>query len=314
MSRQSQYHQYLSKQRADKACEFLLENSNFINWYHDSDSHQLAIFGAMGSGKSSAMAFLADELVRRSKHQLPQPKVCFYYCRDEETGETIYILSALILSLLTQLPDLKKPFFQWYKEAQTCVDFDPATDSKTLREFLCKVLEAMLRPVFMVIDGLDKCSAESRSNLLTILQKLSQRVLGLKVILSSRAQEEISEQFHDTAKIEMITDAHRDGIIIEKLVEKKLFDLSPDVKSLVIDRMTGLAKGSVIWTRMTIELIETRNIGAFEPMKTFLEETSLPEQLSEIYSTVLSRCSSRILRTWTLPVQLSSFSPSQIGV
>ncbi|KAJ5804776.1 uncharacterized protein N7518_001079 [Penicillium psychrosexuale] len=292
MSQQTQYHQYLTEQRADKACEFLLENPNFINWYRASDSQQLMIFGDMGSGKSFAMAFLADELVRRSKHQLPQPKVCYYYCRDDETGKTVFILSALILSLLGQLTGLKKPFVQWYKEAQNSGDFDPATNFKTLGEFLCKVLEAIDRPVFVVIDGLDECNRESRSNLLTILRKLLQRVSGLKIILSSRTQDEILERLHDTAKIEMVTDAHRDGIIVAKVVERKLFDLSPNVKSLVIDRLTRLAKGSAIWTRMTIELIETRKIMAFDPMKSFLEEMSLPEQLSEVYSTLLSRCSS----------------------
>lgn len=53
----------------------------------------------------------------------------------------------------------------------------------------------------------------------------------------------------------MVADAHRDGIIVAKVVERKLFDLSPNVKSLVIDRLTCLAKGSAIWTRMTIKLI-----------------------------------------------------------
>lgn len=185
---QTQYHQYLTERRADKGCEFLLENPNFINWYRASDSQQLMIFGDMGSGKSFAMAFLADELVRRSKHQLPQPKVCYYYCRDDETGKTVFILSAIITSLPGQLTGLKKPFVQWYKEAQTSGDFDPATNFKTLGEFLCRVLEAIDRPVFMVIDGLDECNRESRSNLLTILRKLSQGVL-LKIILSSRAKE-----------------------------------------------------------------------------------------------------------------------------
>ncbi|KAJ5960179.1 uncharacterized protein N7479_007329 [Penicillium vulpinum] len=292
MSRQNYYHRYLSEHRADKACEFLLKHPNFINWYRASDSQQLVVFGDMGSGKSFAMAFLADELVRRGKHQIPQPKVCYYYCRDDGSGKTTFILSALILSLLAQLTGLKKPFVEWYKEAQTSGDFDPATNVTKLGEFLHKVLEAIDRPVSIVIDGLDECNRESRSSLLITLKEISQKVSGLKVLLSSRAQGEILEQLHDTAKVEMIADTHRDGIIVEKAVERKLFDLSPDVKSLVIERLTRLAKGSAIWTRMTIELIETRRIMAFDPMKTFLEEMSLPEQLLELYNTLLSRCSS----------------------
>lgn len=207
-------------------------------------------------------------------------------------GETTSILSALILSLLVGLTGLKKSFVEWYKDFQNFGHLDPAIDSKILGELLCKVLEAIDHPVFVVIDGLDECNTESRNELLTTLHELSQRVSGLKILLSSSAQGKILKQLEDTAKIEMLADAHRDGIIVEKVVERKLLDLSPDVKSLVIDKLTRLAKGSAIWTRTTIELIEARKIREFEPMKSFLEEMSLPEQLSEIYNTLLSRCTS----------------------
>lgn len=292
MIRQNHYHQYLSAQRADKACEFLLKHPNFTNWYQSSDSQQLLIFGEMGSGKSFVMSFVVDELVRRSKDQLPQSKVCHYYCRDHETEETTSILSALILSLLVELTGRKKPFVEWYKDFQDSGHFDPARDSSILGELLYKVLEAIDRPVFVVIDGLDECNTGSRNELLTMLHELSQRVSGLKILLSSSAQDAILRQLQDTAKIGMLADAHRDGIIVEKVVERKLFDLSPDVKSLVIDKLTLLAEGSALWTRMIIELIEARKVREFEPMKSFLEEMSLPEQLSEIYSTLLSRCTS----------------------
>lgn len=100
MSRQSQYHADLYDLRADQACKFLLDHANFTNWYHTSNSQQLVILSDMGCGKTVAMAFLVDKLRERNKFQLPQPKICHYYCRDDKTGNAISIFSALILLLL----------------------------------------------------------------------------------------------------------------------------------------------------------------------------------------------------------------------
>ncbi|RYP45020.1 hypothetical protein DL768_008585 [Monosporascus sp. mg162] len=292
MSRQSQYHAYLQDLRADQACDFLLANASFINWYRASDSQQLVILGEMGSGKTVATAFLVDQLSRRNACQLPQPKICYYYCRDDETGQAIHILSALILSLLEQLPGLKKTFFGWYKQAQAAGDFDPATNVKKLEDFLQKVLGTVDRPLFIVIDGLDECDRASLNRLLKLLKTLSQKTRGLKTLLSSRPQEEILEQLQDAAWIDLGSDAKRDGFIVRKTVERQLSYLSEDVKVLVEETLSRLAKGSAIWTKMIVELIEVRRIRALGPMQLFLEEIPLPGQLSKLYGTLISRCTS----------------------
>ena len=91
MSRQSQYHASLQDLRADQACDFLLKNPNFTNWYHAPDSQQLVIIGDMGCGKTVAMAYLVDEISRMNECLIPQPKTCYYYCRDDETGNAVSI-------------------------------------------------------------------------------------------------------------------------------------------------------------------------------------------------------------------------------
>jgi Cdc6-like AAA superfamily ATPase len=120
MTGQSLYDDELKTLRADQACEFILEDTSFINWYHaagSSGSRQLVILGEMGCGKTVTMAFIVEQLRQRKDDQLPNPKICYYYCRDDETGKELAILSVLILSLLQQLPGLKKRFSDWYKRA-----------------------------------------------------------------------------------------------------------------------------------------------------------------------------------------------------
>lgn len=292
MIQQSRYHAEMKDLRADQACEFLLTDTNFTEWYRATKSRQLAILGEMGGGKTVAMAFLVDQLNSRSEFQLPKPKVCYYCCRDDETGHVIHIFSALILALLEQLCGLKKDFLKWYQKNQNSGNLVPATDKRKLQEFLEMVLGSLDRPIFLVIDGLDECDRESRTSLLEMLRNVSHKNPRLKTLLSSRPEEEILEQLRGTAKINLVSDAKRDGVIVEYTVEKQLSHLSKDVQGLITDKLSRSAQGSHIWTKMTVELIKVREIKAFSPMQYLLEEMSLPGQLSKLYDTLLSRCTS----------------------
>lgn len=294
MSHQSHHHADLWRLQADQACEFLLEITDFINWYYGSDTQQLLIVSDMGCGKSVAMAFLVDKLNWRNGYQLPHPKTCYYYCQDGETGNAISIFSALILSLLDQLWDLKKPSSKWYKQAKSSGIFNPATDINKLEESLQKVLEVIDRPIFIIVDDLDECDTASQNNLLKLLKILLERNSWLKTILSSHSQEETLEQLDKTAtaRIELGSNTQQDDIIVEKTVELQLSSLSENVKALVIEKLSHLAQECAIWTKMIIELIDTRKIRAFNPMWCFLKEIPLLKQLSRLYVMLFFCCTS----------------------
>ncbi|KIX03675.1 uncharacterized protein Z518_07228 [Rhinocladiella mackenziei CBS 650.93] len=292
LSLQSQYHSLLQELRNDDACGFLLKHPAFIGWYQASDSQWLALLGDMGCGKTVTMAFLVDELSRRNEYQIPKPKTCYYYCRDDQAGQANHMFSTLILALLEQLSGLKKTFFEWYKQNQASGIFEPATNPRKLGEFLETVLGTLDRPVFIVIDGLDECNRASRKALFKLLRSLSQKTPRLKIILSSRPEEEILKQLDTVARIDLSSDAHRDALIVRHTVEMQLPYLSEDVKTLTIKELSRLAQGSAIWTKMVVELIEVRRITALGPMRLFLKEMPLPEQLSKLYATVISRYSS----------------------
>ena len=235
------------------------------------------------------MTYLVDKISEMNECLIPQPKACYYYCRDDETGHAVSIYSGLILSLLQQLPGLKKPFFEWYKQAQEASGiFDPAKNIRKLEDFLQNVLEAIEQPVFIIIDGLDECDPASQNSIFKLLGTLSQSIPGLKIILSSHPQEEILDQLNRAARIKLHSNTQQDGIIIEKAVKNQLSYLSTNVKALIINRLSQSAQGSAIWTKMIIELIKVRKIRAFERMRCFLEDMPLPKQLSKLYTTLLS--------------------------
>lgn len=289
MSQQAQYHNRLKGLRSDEACKFLLTHPNLTHWCNAPDSQQLLVLGEMGCGKTVAMSFIVDELNQRNGCQIPRPKVCYYYCRDDGTGQAVSILSGLILALLEQLSGLKKTFHEWYKENQASGILDPATSASKLGEFLELVLATFDRLLFIVIDGLDECDRASRRTLLRVLENLRKKTPRLKVLLSSRPEEEILEQLNQTTTIALESNVDRDHAIVRHTVREQLCYLSEDVGKLVIETLSRSAQGSAIWTKMTIELIQVRKITALAPMRTFLERMSLPGQLSELYTTLLSR-------------------------
>lgn len=250
----------------------------------------MVILGDMGHGKTYAMAFLADKLNQRNEYQLPRPVLCQYYCRDKETGKATSVLSALIFRLLSQLEGLKKPFFESYQQARA-YDFDPALNNDTMENFLRNMLETIDRPVIFVIDGIDECDDDSRNSLLGFLKTVPQMTSGLKIILSARPRERILKQLDNVPRIALGSDPERDWIIVEKNLERLPY-LSSDVKALVKNSLSERAQGSAIWTNMIIELIKLREIWDQAPMERFLEEMPLPDKLSELYASLLSRCTS----------------------
>lgn len=288
MSRQSQHHANQQDIRADQACEYLLSDIEFINWNQAAKSQQLVVLGNMGFGKTVAMAFLIDELRRQNKHTLFRPKVCYHYCQDDETGKAVYVLSALILSFLEQFAGLKKPFSEWYKQALAS-GIDPATSFKKLEEWFLGTVKTLDRPLVLVIDGLDECDRASRNTLLRSLRNVSENAPRLKILLSSRPQEEILQQLIGMAKITLGVDPQRDRIIVEKAIERQLCHLREEVKALIKDTLSYMAQGSAIWVKMTVNLIESQKIRAFRPMQAFLGQVPLPTQLSELYANLFSR-------------------------
>ncbi|KJK73834.1 hypothetical protein H634G_10881 [Metarhizium anisopliae BRIP 53293] len=292
---QSEHHESLQAGRANEACEFLLKHAHFINWYCDTDAtgfQKLMIVGEMGSGKSVSMSFLIDELVKKSRFQLPQAKVYYYYCQSGKTDNYTSLLSTWILQLLEDFPAKKKAFVELYNQARAHGDRNPGKNKNSLERILKSFLRDHDRSILIAIDGLDEFDRRSREQLVEFLNTSLQGTSKLKAILSARSGDEILELLGETPKIYISFHAGRDGIIVEKIVNDNLNHLSPDVKMLVISKLSELANGSAIWTNMVVQLIKRRQMGAFSPVKHFLENIPLPEQLNSLYSNLTTRYTS----------------------
>ena len=296
LSRQIERGLEVGKSRSDEACAFLLAQPEFTHWYHATDSWELVVLGQMGSGKSVAMGFLIDELRKRSEHQLLQPKICYHYCQNDVTDTPIYILSTLVLSLLEQLPGLKRTFVKWYQQRVISGNESTMGLAKNfdgLQEWLRGVLGTIDRPVIFAIDGLDECDRQSRKAIIASLRSMSacsnQKTPGLRLLFSSRPEDDILKLLEGTSQITIRPDRTRDHLIVQSAVKSQLDHLSQDVQALIIDTLSSQAQGSAIWTSMTVNLIKTAPIESIGPMKKYLSKMPQPRGLSEVYANLFSR-------------------------
>ncbi|KAF5237122.1 hypothetical protein FAUST_6262 [Fusarium austroamericanum] len=293
LAQQIGHHAYLQSLRADSACEFLLEEPEFKSWYDAPDSQQFAFLGTTGSGKSVTMSFLIDELCERTKHKMPKPIILYHYCQDAETGEALYMFSSLIMSLLEQCEELKETFHDWYNQGLRNGNSSPLTNVDKLVDFFQTSVKDLDRPLFLVIDGFDECNMESRTAILETLHILSQTTSKTKVVLSSRPCQDILNQLNEFPKINIGSDETRDKIIAEKTVEMNLASLDPNVKQFAVERLASLAEGCSIWTKMTVADIAAQEIRSLDSMKEFLDSIPLPQELSDFYTSLFSRCTGK---------------------
>ena len=280
----SEFHCEVRGLRASDACKWIVADPKFLKWYNAPTSEQLVILGDMGCGKTVITAHVIEELIHMNTHQLPRPLICYHYCKNDETGKAVYIYSILILQLLDQQEGFKVDFVKWYDNTRTSERLDPAQSSVDLGNFFSTCVKTLDRPLFVVIDGLDECDGESQNELVTLLNSLSKKMPRLKVFFSSRPQEGIENLLYGATQIRWIPSRECDAIIVEHTVKRCLREFPPAIQSLVTERLSGLAQGSAIWVKLTIELIQKRRIKAISPMKAFLANIPSPAALSQIYA------------------------------
>ncbi|KAL8921899.1 MAG: hypothetical protein Q9208_005503 [Pyrenodesmia sp. 3 TL-2023] len=280
----SEFHCELRGLRASDACKWIVADSKFLDWYHAPTSEQLVVFGNMGCGKTIITAHVIEELIHLNKSRLPRALVCYHYCRDNETGNVLYIYSSLILQLLDQQEGLKVEFDKWYENTRKSELLNTAQSSVDLGNFFSTCVENLNRKLFVVIDGLDECDSESQKELVTMLDSVSRKTPRLKVFFASRPQEGIERLLQGSTDIRWVPSRERDSIIVGHTVKKCLREFPAAIQSLVTERLSELAQGSAIWVKLTVELIQKRKIQAIGPMKTFLADIPSPAALSQLYA------------------------------
>ncbi|KAK8085453.1 hypothetical protein PG997_006724 [Apiospora hydei] len=198
---------------SDAACEWLLEDETFRSWYSSPGSSQLVLAGEMGCGKTVLTTYVTKRILQRSDHQMPRSLVCYHYCRDDESGNALYIAQSLVLQLLHQhAKPLEKQFHDWY--TAICAQNKPAptTDLVALQKYFFDRIEEIGRDreVVVILDGLDECDP-GIAGFVNGFKEKSGTVPHLKVLYSTRPYTRILEMLSHVQQLSVSSKLNRTG-------------------------------------------------------------------------------------------------------
>lgn len=279
-------HLSLTRKMADDACNWVTDDKSFEDWRTTTSGQALALFGVMGCGKTITMTYMINHVRCRFK-EMDDAVICYHYCRDDETGNSLYIYSSLIQQLMIQNPRFKIQFHEWYQERQQERNWGAHQDPQFLGKFFFDSVKSLKRPVFVFLDGLDECDQSSCEEILTSFKRHSPSLPGLRLCISARFQAEIRSLLDGSFEMRIPTDPKRDHAIASHMVNG-LASLNKegmeDSKAFVIGKLTELANGSAIWIQMAVDLLAKRKITAHARLQAFLRDELPGSQLSDMYT------------------------------
>ncbi|KAG9255094.1 wd-repeat protein [Emericellopsis atlantica] len=283
------FHKGLKQKMAPSACSWVGEDPTFRQWYDNAASRPLVILGDMGCGKTVTMSYLIEHVKRLNKVQIPRPITVYHYCRDDETGNDLYIYSSLLQQLMQHQPRLKIQFHQWFKDLQGEGELWPTQDVELLSAFFFTCVDTLERPLFALIDGLDECEEGTRERLVARLRHHSAANPKLRVCMSTRYQEDVQRSLQGSLEIRMHHDESRDDTIVCHLVTTQLPRLKGESRHLVISKLSKLAKGSAIWVQTAVNLLAKKKVTQLDELGIFLRHELPESELSDLYAKLFSQ-------------------------
>ncbi|KAF8605751.1 hypothetical protein BDV93DRAFT_543347, partial [Ceratobasidium sp. AG-I] len=225
-------------------------------WYNDTNNPQklLWLYGQAGMGKSSIAASICQVL-----HDAGTLGAHFFFRRDDpHLRSPEHMLNVIVHRLAFQFEPygravasaiegysglLEMPLGQRYvhlvERPLQSLDSSAITQSGTFA---------------IVVDALDECeNTNSRRPLFTFLREMSQLVPWIKIVITSRPDEDIRTTF----------DSNNYGYVNSRGITS--YDASPDVLKYTRNRMAGIANGKkhFQWPEDSVQELCTRAAGLF---------------------------------------------------
>lgn len=181
-----------------------------------SGNGQLWLCGSVGTGKTSLMSILIDDLIRNQ----PQIRLAFCYCSKNSAMNTpVEILKSLLaqLSWTTNGFDIAEDIRKIYVQRATGLSRDSSLSVSECVDLLATLIRKF-GPTIIVIDALDEC--KSPMELLRKLSELGDKTQELKFLFSSREGVQVTRIFPGAQLVSI--DSHKSLEDIERYITTEL--------------------------------------------------------------------------------------------
>lgn len=240
-----QYQSHLSRRR-EQTGEWFVESSDFNAWVSEK-GRGLLCHGVPGSGKTVMSSIVINHLSRQFQCD-GNTGIAYIFCdaKNQEDGPPHRYVSNLAKQLAKQLAHIEFPAIlrTLYEKHQTKQSSRGKEETvELLLELAASYTEKRL---FIIIDGLDECSADVRDDLIENVSLLQQKS-GANILLTTRPIPEITdhERLCDYRHLEL--QAHEDDIrrFISSWIPKlkpwvrEDTELQEEIKKVILERADG---------------------------------------------------------------------------
>lgn len=297
----SVYEQYknINPDRAEGTCQWILENSQYLDWQGTSHNDLLWISADPGCGKSVLAKSLIDFDLR-----FPIPvSICYFFFKDnEEQDSLITALCAVLHQLFRMQPHLTQHALPSWRtngeKIQQEVD-------ELWRILMATVLDPAFSSTICIFDGLDECKPRDRAYLIEKLgyfyarSHSSVQQSWFKFLVTSRPYDEIHERFYQVTQLfphihirgEEENDRIREEIsLVMKLRVAELREslhLSLEMQRRLERQLFKMEHRTYLWLYLAVDDIRTTFQNSLQPEEESVE--LIPNSVSAAYERILSR-------------------------
>ncbi|KAK6544064.1 hypothetical protein TWF694_000776 [Orbilia ellipsospora] len=285
----------LSK-RQDNTGQWIFNTPEYESWLQLPKSSGLWYHAIPGFGKSVLTAGVIDNLMELSRTASTKHYISYFFCTY--TSPTSLQARTILASLLRQLAyyshiwpqDLSDSFESYFEDKENASRVVPSN----IQALLIKLIKANKARNFIIIDGLDECNDKDRGLVVRTLKQIFSSIPDdLKILISSRASQDIGRALNEFKQLDLATSNQSDieAFITRTLQDKEMEGQLPDLEPRLIEKikttLAANAQGLFVW--VDLQIAEICNESSPETIENALLPANLPKDLNELYTRILRR-------------------------
>lgn len=268
---------------AKGSLDWIRQTPEFSVLENASKFYALRITGHPGGGKSTAAAFLANQLLSSNKSS--QKAVLYFFCKASDTDKTFAstVLKTYIYQLLQVCPSLTTTAQKIYYRSGRLV-LDSETETFALFADLISKASSLLS-IYIILDAVDECK-DAPTLLNGLLERPRNAGLPVKVIILGREDPNLKPLLQ-TCDGKLALHSHQEPL--EHYIADRVSKLSitahidDNLRSTVIADITGTSAGLWLFARLLLDEIER----APSPEEIARQLKNIPHGLVELYTSIL---------------------------
>ncbi|CAH0041350.1 unnamed protein product [Clonostachys rhizophaga] len=282
-------HKSVHDRRTKGTGEWVLLTPEFRQWETDECCPITLLYGSPGSGKTFLISRVIDRIKERLGGRESNCGLAYFYCdrNDINRRQPTIILSSLVRQLASpigRVDEVHQCIQELDKKLRSeCLQMDLQLCQDTIVE-----LAASYQRSSIVLDALDECDEESRSQLMGCISEILLRCRNLKVFVSSRMEYDIRQYFKSQPTITIrATDNQND---IESFIRERLGsdaqwnsldrELREEAQSTLFAKSDGMFQWANLQIQELLRIKHLSNKAIRECLRT------LPATLDETYGRI----------------------------